>query len=78
MRHMMQTHSDIIDRWPTIREFSQDIGVQYDCAQKMRWRNKIPAKYWPQIVSAARTRKMRGISFAVLAQGVQAKRSAAA
>jgi hypothetical protein len=73
--HMM--HSDIIDLWPSLRAFASDAGVQYDCAQKWRWRNNIPSTYWPQIVTAARTRKVRGVSLAILAKGAQRKRSAA-
>lgn len=55
----MQTFRDLIDSWPTIAEFSRDVGVGYEAARKMRDRNNIRNEYWEAVIDAA---KQRGIS----------------
>jgi hypothetical protein len=68
----MNSHTDIIDLWPTLREYASDIGVPYGTAQVMRYRRSIHARHWDDVVMAARKRGLEGVTHEVLAH-VKAK-----
>jgi hypothetical protein len=71
------SHAQIINRWPSISDFADDIGVVYGTAKAMRRRGSIPPPYWPKTVRAAKQRGLKGISLELLAEAA-AKRGAAA
>jgi hypothetical protein len=48
--------------WPTVAEFARDIGIKPTHAQTMRVRGSIPVEYWPNILAAAKARKLGGIT----------------
>jgi hypothetical protein len=67
---MIKTFADLIGTWPrgsdksgrkltSIGTFAADIGVAYSHAQIMRYRNSIGADYWPDVVNAAKARRLR-------------------
>lgn len=60
------THSEIIDKWPSIGAFAADLDVPYGTAKAMRRRQSIPPAYWPTVVAKARARRIKGISLEVL------------
>jgi hypothetical protein len=60
------SHRDVIDRWATLSDFAQDIGVSYDAAKQMRRRNSIGDDYRPAVVSHAARRGFAGITFELL------------
>lgn len=60
------THRDVIDRWPSLREFADDIGVPYGTAKQMRRRNSIPDEYRSAVVEKAKERDIEGVSFELL------------
>lgn len=59
---MSTTHDTIINRWPSISDFADDLGIQYGTAKAMRRRKAIPARYWPSVVAAARKRRISGVT----------------
>lgn len=61
------THKDIINLWPSLRDFANDIGVAYGTAKAMRRRGSIPAKYWAAMIDHASTRKISGVTHKKLA-----------
>jgi hypothetical protein len=67
MEWVMSTFRSIIDKWPSLAEFASDLGVKYVTAQLMRHRNSIAPKHWKNVVSAARDRKITGVTLEVLA-----------
>lgn len=69
----MQTHRDIIDRWPSLKEFAADIGVTYNSANLMRHRSSINARYWDRVVEAAKARNLRGINHKILSSTYRAR-----
>jgi hypothetical protein len=63
----MTTYTEIIDRWPSLTTYAEDIGVRYGTAQVMRYRGSIPARYWKRVVAAAARRGIDGVSLDLLA-----------
>jgi hypothetical protein len=63
----MTTYTEIIDRWPSLHTFADDIGVRYGTAQVMRYRGSISAKYWQRVVAAAADRGIEGVTLDLLA-----------
>jgi hypothetical protein len=66
---MLPTHPEIIAKWPSIREFGEDIGAEYNTAKHIRRRGLIPVRYWPQIVDAAQRRGFRNVTLHALTAG---------
>ncbi|TPL30206.1 hypothetical protein [Mesorhizobium sp. B2-4-7] len=60
-------HADIINRWPSLGDFADDLGVSYDAAKAMRRRNSIPGEYWEDVVAKAAGRSLDNVSYEVLA-----------
>ena len=66
------THTEIIDAWPSTRKdlygiFAADLGIDRGQARGFRHRNKIPPAYWTRVVAKAKARKIRGVTWEVLA-----------
>lgn len=66
------THSDIIGLWPSIADFSRDLGVSYESAKAMRRRSSIPGHYWKTVVGAARLRGFTQITYEALVEAAAA------
>lgn len=66
--YIAMSHSDIINLWPSLSAFAQDIGVPYVTAKAMRRRGSIPAPYWIRTVSRARERDIEGVTAERLAE----------
>lgn len=64
----MQTFSGIIDKWPSLQEFAEDIGVKYVTAQVMRHRNSIDSKHWKALVCGAEKRLFADVTLEALAE----------
>ncbi|GGD31061.1 hypothetical protein GCM10011335_37640 [Aureimonas glaciei] len=58
---------DLIARWPTIAQFSVDVGCGYEAARQMRRRGSIAPEHWYRVVSACKKRDIQGVSFEWLA-----------
>jgi len=63
----MKTFRDVIDRWPSLQAFADDLGVAYVTAQVMRHRNSISSRRWQRVVECAVVRGIEGVSYEVLA-----------
>ncbi|RCL01131.1 MAG: hypothetical protein JSC189_000912 [Candidatus Tokpelaia sp. JSC189] len=64
------THRDIIDSWPSLKVFSDDIGVAYGTAKAMRRRGSVPAIYWDTMIAKAASRHIVGVSYKSLAVSI--------
>ena len=64
----MISHSDIIARWGSIKEFAEDIGVLYVTAQVMKHRNSIHPRHWDAVITAAAARGIPGITYELLSR----------
>lgn len=62
------THADLINLWPSLAAFADEIGAQYETAKAMRRRGSIPSGYWVRVVEAARSRGLDEVSFERLAE----------
>jgi hypothetical protein len=71
------SHRDVIDRWPSLRSFADDIGVPYGTAKQMRRRNSIPNEYRVTVVNVAIERQIPGITFELLTLTAPARGTAA-
>lgn len=58
---------DLISKWETIGDFASAIGCGYEAARQMRKRGSIAPEHWSSVVTAARTRKVPGITIEWLA-----------
>lgn len=67
MTDSLNSHRDVIDRWPSLKTFSEDIGKDYGTAKKMRQRNSIPVEHWPVVIAAATRREIDGVTYESLA-----------
>jgi hypothetical protein len=62
------THADLINLWPSLSAFAEDLGVQYVTAKAMRRRVSVPAGYWLRMIECAETRGIEGVTLDVLAR----------
>lgn len=72
------THVDIINSWPTLSDFADDLGVAYGTAKAMRRRGSIPSEHWIAVVAGARSRGIDGVSLEALAQAAASRLEASA
>lgn len=75
---MGTTHVQIIERWPSLRAFAEDIGAEYNTAKHIRRRGVIPAPYWTRLIEAAGQREIEGVTYEILAAAVAHDAAAAA
>lgn len=71
------THADLINLWPSLSDFAEDIGVSYETAKAMRRRSSVPGRYWKTMVDRAAERTLDGVSLEALAEGAAPKMEAA-
>ena len=62
------TWPDLIDLWPSAADFARDIGSPPDSGRAMRRRGAVNVRHWPNVVRAAETRGIGGITLALLAE----------
>ena len=67
------SHSQIIEKWPSLSVFAADLSVSYGTAKAMRRRGSIPPAYWPTVVAKAKARRIIGVTLQSL---VEAKAAA--
>jgi hypothetical protein len=67
------THADIINRWPTLTDFANDIGVAYGTAKAMRRRDSIPSEHWVAVVARASEREITDVTLEALAHAAAAR-----
>lgn len=71
-------HASLINLWPSLSDFADDIGVAYETAKAMRRRGSVPGGYWIRMVEAAQRRGIEGVTLRRIAEvAAQAKDVAA-
>jgi hypothetical protein len=60
------SHSEIIDLWPSLAEFSRDTGIPYETAKQMRRRNSIADEHRAVVVEKAAARSFDEVTFELL------------
>lgn len=70
----MNSFADIIDAFGGPARFGEAVAVSASHAGVMKWRNAIPAEYWPAVVAAAAARQIVGVSYEVLAEIAASRR----
>jgi len=63
----MKNVADIFDAWPSVAEFSRDLGVPYTTAFSWKERGAIPGEHWLAIVRAANRRSHPEVTVELLA-----------
>lgn len=74
MSERFETHRDIINVWPTLAAFAEDLGIPYETAKGMRARGSIDGRYWADVVTAAGNRGFAAVTLEALAEVAAAKR----
>lgn len=67
---MIMSHVEIINKWPSLSAFADDLGLQYGTAKAMRRRGSIPPENWLTTVNKAAEREIDGVTFDALAIAV--------
>jgi hypothetical protein len=62
------SHTEIIDKWPSLSDFAADLAIPYGTAKAMRRRGSIPASYWAAVVKRAGQRSIDGVTLEALAR----------
>ena len=65
---VMQNFLEVIDLWPSVLEFAQDIGKKPNLIRKWKERDSIPSDAWLSIISAAQYRGLHGVTAEVLTE----------
>lgn len=76
--HIVMSHTDLINLWPSLSDFASDLSVKYGTAKAMRRRSSIPPGYWAAMVAKAKARKIKGVTEEALALAAAKPEGAAA
>ena len=71
-------HTALINRWPSLTAFAEDLGIQYGTAKAIRRRGVIPDRYWLPAVEKARGRGIDDVTLEALAKAKAAPSNAGA
>ena len=64
----MNTHREVIGRWPSRAQFASEVGVEYQTAKQWYLRDSIPGGYWLAVVDAAQKHGFEDITLDLLAR----------
>lgn len=70
----MSDFRTIINLWPSLGAFADDIGVSYVTAQVAKHRNSVSPAYWQAMVASAKRRGIKGVTLDKLAKIRSARR----
>lgn len=71
----MDTFRLVIDLWPSLPAFAEDIDVIYVTAQAMHRRDSIPSEHWEATVAGASKRGIGGVTLERLAAIAASRRT---
>jgi hypothetical protein len=63
-----ESHRDIIDAWPRLADFADDVRIPYGNAKAMRRRDRIGLEYVAAVVDAALARGIAGVTAELIAR----------
>lgn len=72
---MSESYKQLIDRWPSLEAFAQDVRVKCNTAKQMRLRDSVPSEYWLEMVASAERRQIAGVTLDALATIAAARRA---
>ncbi len=64
----MKSFRDVIDAWPNLQAFADDLRIPYVNAQVMYHRDSITAERWVEVVTAAQRRGLNRVTYELLAR----------
>lgn len=64
---MLTSPKEVLAAWPSQEELAADIDASLAAIRKWAQRGSIPSEYWLALVTSARGRSIRGVTFAALA-----------
>jgi hypothetical protein len=70
----MNSHKEIMAKWPSLDEFAADLGIKFLTAKQMRYRDSIGSHHWRDLVAAAERRGFDGVTLEALAEIDRARR----
>jgi hypothetical protein len=65
--------ADIIEQWPSLKDFAADICIDAAYARTLKMRDALPCGYWNRVAAAAKKRGFRGITVKTFADISAAK-----
>ncbi len=68
------TFLDVIEKWPSTKALSLDVGAKHEAVKQWRKRNSIPATFWLPLEEAARRKGIEGVTLFTLAEIAAADR----
>jgi hypothetical protein len=68
MNAQFSSHRAIIDAWPRLGDFADDVGIPYGNAKAMRRRDRIGLEYVAAVVAGASARGIAGITAELIVQ----------
>lgn len=69
----LTSYIPIFNKWPSLKAFADDIGIDPAYARTLKMRDSLPSSYWNHVEAAAKRRKLRGINIKTLADIAEAK-----
>ena len=69
----MKTFRDVIALWPSMSELARDVDAPIQTVAAWKRRDRIPDEYWNCVLDAAKSRKLKSVTPAVLI-GLAAKK----
>lgn len=72
------THEQIINLWPSLSLFAEDIGVSYGTAKAIRRRGSIPPQYWAPMINKALEREIEAVTLEALSVAIKPRKKVAA
>ena len=69
----MQTHADVMALWPTAQALADDLPADLGGAAVRHWKRegRIPAHRFDDVISAAKKRGFKGVTYPLLAGAVR-------
>jgi len=62
----IKKHSEVIDKWPSMEVFAQDIEVKFHTVYSWYYRGNIPCKHWSKVIETGKERGIRITAQALL------------
>lgn len=65
----------VIEAWPSVGEYGEDIGVDSMHARALKYRDSIPPEYWLRTEAGAAKRGIDGVDIKLLAEIAEKKKN---
>ncbi len=58
----MQNFRELIERWPSVKDFAEEVKLDYQTCYSMYRRNSIAPQHWPKVIKAAKKRGFKNVT----------------